>query len=60
MIKSINKDEMIFDVLLSVLPVLMVVILSMFVMLTPAGDNEVVQTAIVLISSFIIIPYILI
>lgn len=59
MIKSINKDEMIFAVLLSVLPVLMVVILSMFVMLTPAGDNEVVQTAIVLISSFIIIPYIL-
>lgn len=60
MIKSINRDEIIFAILLSVLPVLLVVILSMFVMLTSAGKNEVIQTAIVLISSFVIVPYILI
>lgn len=59
MLKSIDKDEMIFAVMLSVLPVMLVVVLSMFVMLTPVGGNEVAQTAIVLISSFIIAPYIL-
>lgn len=60
MIKSINKEEIGFVTLLSVLPVFLVVVLSLLVMFTPIGENEIIQTGIVMGSSFVIIPWYLI
>lgn len=59
MISNINKEETVFAVLMSVLPVFLVVILSMILMLAPTGNNEAAHTAIVLISAFVIIPFLM-
>lgn len=59
MIKRIKKEEIIFAVTLSALPVFMVVVLSIAVMLISGDINPIAQTSIVLISSFVIIPYLM-
>lgn len=59
MMKKINIDNILFLLLMAILPTILVILTSFVFLLLPGEKNEIIQSLVVLPFSFIVVPSII-